>query len=46
MKIDGLISESIYDLIEKMNYLKLKKEDIISVFQDNKGQYIVIYLEK
>ena len=42
-KIDALVAPTINKLIEFMNREVLKKEDIIQIFEDNKGNYIAIF---
>ena len=42
-KIDALVAPTINKLVEFMNRETLKKEDIIQVLEDSKGNYIVIF---
>ena len=42
-KIDALVAPTINKLIEFMNREVLKKEDIIQIFEDKKGNYIAIF---
>ena len=41
--VDDLVAPTINKFIESMNREVLKKEDIIQIFEDNKGNYIAIF---
>lgn len=42
-KIDALVAPTIHKLIEFMNREELKKEDVVQIFEDNRGNYIAIF---
>lgn len=43
MKIDAIISEKLVDLITKLNEMPVKKENLVTIFQNTMGQYIAIF---
>lgn len=43
MKIDAFISPVLSNIIERLNEIHVKKEDIISVFQNKLGEYVVVF---
>jgi hypothetical protein len=45
MKIDAVISETLIGVLDKLNELKVQKEDIVTFLQNTKGQYIAIFYQ-
>lgn len=43
MKVNAIYSELLVGVIDKLNELNVKREDIINIFQNNAGQYIAIF---
>lgn len=41
--IDAIITSNIAALVKTLNDSKVKKEDIITIFQNEKGKYVAVY---
>lgn len=41
--IDAILTSSIASLVKSLNDSKVKKEDIVTIFQNEKGKYVAIY---
>jgi len=41
--VDAIISDAITKVIAELNNLKVRKENIISIFQNKEGMYIAIF---
>ena len=42
-KLDALIADTLVGILDKMNSLEIKMEDIVNIFQNNKGQYVAVF---
>lgn len=42
-RIDAIMSTSLRVIIDSLNERNIKKEQVITMFQNNVGQYIVLY---
>ena len=42
----ALRADTLIDLLEAINKEHLTKEDIVQIFTNSKGEYIVIYIHK
>lgn len=43
MKIDAVISRTIASIVDKLNNLKVERQNVINVFQNKEGYYIAIF---
>lgn len=43
MKVDAIISETIVGVVEELNKYDVKRENVINVFQNSRGQYVAFY---
>ena len=41
--VDAIFSDSLIGVLDKINDLKIKKEDIVNIFQNDKKQYVAIF---
>ncbi len=42
-KLDAIFANTLSAVLDKMNTLKVTKDDIINIFQNNQGQYVAIF---
>lgn len=42
-RLDAILSSTLVGILDKMNDLKVPKEDVINIFQDTNGQYVAIF---
>ena len=43
MKADAVISNTLVGVLDKLNDLGVKKQDVINVFQNRDGYYVAIF---
>lgn len=43
MKIDAIISGTLVGVLDKLNDLKIPRENVVNVFQNTAGDYVAIY---
>ena len=41
--IDAIISDTLVGLIDTLNESGVKKDDIVTVLQNNQGQYVAVF---
>ena len=41
--LDAIITNQLVDLIDKLNTLKVEKQHIVQIFQNNEGKYVAIF---
>lgn len=41
--IDAIFSDTLIGILDNLNDLKVKREDVVNIFQNAKGQYIAIF---
>ena len=41
--IDAIFSGTIVGILDKLNELKVTREDVVNIFQNTKGQYIAVF---
>ena len=42
-KLDAVFAGTLVGVLDKMNDLKIIKEDVVNIFQNNQGQYVAIF---
>lgn len=43
MKADAVISNTLVGVLDKLNDLSIKRQDIVNVFQNKDGYYVAIF---
>lgn len=41
--IDAIFSDTIVGILDKLNDLKVAREDVVNIFQNIEGQYVAIF---
>ena len=41
--IDAIFSDTIVGILDKLNNLKVAREDVVNIFQNTEGQYVAIF---
>lgn len=41
--IDAIFSDTIVGILDKLNDLKVAREDVVNIFQNTAGQYVAIF---
>lgn len=44
-KVDAIFSDTIVGIIDELNSLEVKREDIINIFQNTQGQYVAVFYQ-
>lgn len=42
-RLDAIFSVTLVGILDELNKLKVKKEDIVNIFQNSEGKYIVVF---
>lgn len=41
--IDAIFSDTLVGILDKLNDLKVQREDVVNIFQNIEGQYVAIF---
>ena len=41
--VDAIFSYTLVGVLDKLNDLKVKREDVVNIFQNTEGQYVAIF---
>ncbi len=44
-KVDAIFSDTLIGILDELNRIGVQKEDIVNVFQNTQGQYVVIFYQ-
>lgn len=41
--IDAIFSDTLVGILDKLNDLKVQREDVVNIFQNIEGQYVAVF---
>lgn len=44
-KVDAIFSDTLIGILDELNRIGVQKEDVVNVFQNTQGQYVVIFYQ-
>ena len=43
--IDAIFSDTLVGILDKLNDLKVTREDVVNIFQNTQGQYVAVFYQ-